>query len=53
MADLRWADLHRADMSGADLKKADLEGAQGITEEQLAVVKSLEDATMPDGRKHR
>jgi uncharacterized protein YjbI with pentapeptide repeats len=56
--DLRWAnlegvDLTEADLEGADLHWANLEGADltaaRVSGEQLALVKSLEVATMPDG----
>ena len=43
-AKLRRADLSDASLSGADLRDAE------ITVEQLAEVKSLEGATMPDGQ---
>jgi uncharacterized protein YjbI with pentapeptide repeats len=64
-ADLRFADLIKADLSrayligtnlsaaqlsDADLSDADLSDATGWTEEQLSAAKSLEGATMPDGR---
>jgi uncharacterized protein YjbI with pentapeptide repeats len=54
-ADLTGANLSEADLSEADLREADLTGANlrgaTVTEEQLAQAKSLQDATMPDGRK--
>jgi hypothetical protein len=50
-ADLSGADLTGADLSNAYLAGANLEGAD-ITDEQLAMCKSLEGATMPDGTKH-
>ena len=40
-----------ANLSGADLSGANLSGAK-FTDEQLAEVRSLEGATMPDGTKH-
>ena len=59
-ADLRGADLRRVDLlnavlsgtvlRGADLRRASLRGAQGWTVEQLRAAKSLEEATMPDGK---
>jgi len=39
-----------ADLSGAILSNANLNGAVGWTGEQLRAAKSLEGATMPDGR---
>ena len=55
-AGLTDADLSGANLSGADLSNAYLGGASlkgaNITEEQLAMCKSLEGATMPDGSKH-
>jgi serine/threonine protein kinase, bacterial len=67
-ADLRGAELRDADLgvseemkkptdlsgvklSGTNLQGADLTDAN-VTEEQLAICKSLEGATMPDGSKH-
>jgi hypothetical protein len=50
-ADLSGANLEGADLSNAYLGGANLKGAN-ITEEQLAMCKSLEGATMPDGSKH-
>jgi Pentapeptide repeats (8 copies) len=59
-ADLSGADLRRVDLlnavlsgtvlRGADLRRASLRGAQGRTVEQLRAAKSLEEATMPDGK---
>jgi uncharacterized protein YjbI with pentapeptide repeats len=56
-ADLRDTDLSGANLRGATLTNADLRGAnltnaEGLSEEQLAEVKSLEGATMPDGQKY-
>jgi uncharacterized protein YjbI with pentapeptide repeats len=57
-ADLRGADLRRAAMfennlSGADLSGALLQGVEGVTRTRLErQVKSLEDATMPNGQKY-
>jgi hypothetical protein len=48
---LYGADLLGADLRGADLQEADLQGAK-VTEEQLADMRSLRGATMPDGSKH-
>ena len=50
-AHLKEADLKDADLSGADLSEADLQGAN-LTDEQLAQVRSLQGATMPDGSIH-
>jgi hypothetical protein len=50
-ADLSGANLSGADLSSAYLGGANLKGAN-VTDEQLAMCKSLEDATMPDGSKH-
>jgi uncharacterized protein YjbI with pentapeptide repeats len=55
-ADLRRVDLLQADISdtklrGADLRRASLRLVQdGWTVNQLRAAKSLEDATMPDGK---
>jgi uncharacterized protein YjbI with pentapeptide repeats len=64
-ADLRGADLRDADLGVSeemkeptDLSKVNLSGTnlQGadanVTKEQLAICKSLEGATMPDGSRH-
>ena len=40
---------NHANLSGADLSGADLSGAK-VTDEQLATAKSLQGATMPDGK---
>lgn len=45
------ADLTNAKLAGADLSGSDLKGAI-VTEKQLAKVKSLKGATMPDGSKY-
>jgi uncharacterized protein YjbI with pentapeptide repeats len=50
-ADLSGADLSEANLKGADLSEANLSGAK-VTREQLAEVKSLNGATMPDGSIH-
>ena len=44
--------LTGADLTGADLSDADLSDAQGLSVEQLEKVKSLDRATMPNGRKY-
>jgi uncharacterized protein YjbI with pentapeptide repeats len=53
---LRGANLQGADLSNANLQKADMShvNLQGaiFTNEQLATVKSLQGAIMPDGTKH-
>ena len=52
-ADLSRAELSGADFSGADLSRAGLLAIRGITKEKLEQqVKSLTNATMPDGSKH-
>jgi uncharacterized protein YjbI with pentapeptide repeats len=55
-ADLRSSNLSGVDLSRAVLNNADLAGANltdsRITDEQLANVKSLKWATMPNGTKH-
>jgi hypothetical protein len=50
-ANLRSAYMLGADLTGAYLDGADLTGAH-VTEEQLAEVKSLEQAIMPNGQKY-
>ena len=50
-ADLRNAKLSGANLSNAYLKKANLAGAS-LTKEQLAVVRSFEEAILPDELKH-
>jgi uncharacterized protein YjbI with pentapeptide repeats len=50
-AELSNVDFSGADLTGADFTEANLHGAL-ISAEQLATVKSLEDAIMPDGTKH-
>jgi hypothetical protein len=49
--DSRFVRLNRANLRDADLSYADLSGST-ITEEQLFTCRSLEVATMPDGRKY-
>lgn len=49
-ANLSGANLTKANLEGADLRSAILQGAT-VTTEQLSTVKSLENATMPDGSK--
>jgi len=51
-ADMKGANMSEVDLSGAILSGADLSGAQGVTDKQLAKVKSLYDATMPNGQKY-
>ena len=49
--DLRDTNLSGADLSGADLREANLKGATDITPEELEkVAKTLQGATMPDGK---
>jgi hypothetical protein len=50
-ANLRSAYMLGANLTGANLLGADLTGAH-VTEEQLAQVKVLEQATMPNGQKY-
>jgi|SRR5215207_6765788 len=50
--ELSGTDLTNADLTNADLTNATLRGAQGVTEQQLALCKSLEGATMPNGQKY-
>ena len=53
---LSGANLHQADLTGANLTGTNLNGANLtgaiVTNEQLAVAKSLKGTTMPDGTKH-
>jgi uncharacterized protein YjbI with pentapeptide repeats len=49
-ADLTGANLSEANLMGANLYQADLTGAKGWTYAQLRAAKSLEGATMPDGK---
>jgi uncharacterized protein YjbI with pentapeptide repeats len=51
-ANLEEAILSGAYLNGADLTKADLRNASGWTGEQLSYAKSLEGATMPNGKKY-
>lgn len=51
-ANLQGAQLRRAKLQGAYLNNANLQGVKNLTEEQLASVKSLRGATMPDGTRH-
>jgi uncharacterized protein YjbI with pentapeptide repeats/DNA-binding transcriptional regulator YiaG len=55
-ANLVNADLFRANMTGASLHDAELRGANlidaQVTDEQLAEAKTLEGATLPDGREY-
>lgn len=48
-ANLNKANLNQTDLTGADLYKANLSEARNLTDEQLAKVKRLWGATMPDG----
>jgi Pentapeptide repeats (8 copies) len=48
--DLLEADLWNTDLSGADLWRASLRGARGWSVRQLRAAKTLEEATMPDGK---
>ena len=48
--DLLEADLWDTDLSGADLWRASLRGARGWSVRQLRAAKTLEEATMPDGK---
>jgi uncharacterized protein YjbI with pentapeptide repeats len=50
-ADLRPAKLRDADLSGANLSNADLTDAH-VSERQLLTAKSLNGATMPNGKKY-
>jgi uncharacterized protein YjbI with pentapeptide repeats len=51
--DLSGADLREANLSGADLSDANLRGITGVTLPELErQAKSLQGATMPDGRKY-
>jgi uncharacterized protein YjbI with pentapeptide repeats len=56
-ADLREANLQAAYLQRADLREANLQAANlkgtGVTDEQLDVALSLQDAILPDGTKHR
>jgi hypothetical protein len=48
--DLLEADLWDTDLKGADLWRASLRGARGWSVKQLRAAKSLEEATVPDGK---
>jgi uncharacterized protein YjbI with pentapeptide repeats len=50
--DLSGANLRGASLTNADLRGANLTNAEGLSEEQLAEVKSLEGATMPNGQNY-
>jgi hypothetical protein len=50
-ANLQGANLQEAFLGGADLQEAFLQEAK-VTDEQLAVTRSLQGATMPDGSEH-
>ncbi|MCU0486083.1 MAG: pentapeptide repeat-containing protein [Anaerolineales bacterium] len=49
---LRGADLDDANLAGADLSLSNLSKAKNTTPEQLALTRSLTDATMPDGKEY-
>jgi uncharacterized protein YjbI with pentapeptide repeats/DNA-binding transcriptional regulator YiaG len=55
-ANLASTDLFRANLTGANLHDAELRGANlidaQVTDEQLAEAKTLEGATLPDGREY-
>jgi hypothetical protein len=51
-ADLRGAEFLGVGLQDADLTDANLEGSK-VTNEELALAKSLKGATMPDGTKHK
>lgn len=51
-ADLRRANLSSANLSGANLEGANLEDAEGVRCEQTQGAKSLDDATMPNGKNY-
>jgi hypothetical protein len=51
-ANLRDANLRGANLRSADLRSADLTEAEGWTEGQLKVAKSVINATMPNGQKY-
>lgn len=51
-ANLKFVNLKYANIKDANLQGANLEDVNNITDEQLASVKSLKGATMPDGSKH-
>ncbi|GCE19077.1 pentapeptide repeat-containing protein [Dictyobacter kobayashii] len=52
-ADLHASDMHNTNLTGANLAGANLRDARGLTTDQLAKVRSLKGATMPDGTVHR
>jgi len=52
-ADLHACDMHNTNLAGADLTGANLRDVIGLQDEQLAQVKSLAGATMPDGTVHK
>lgn len=51
-ADLHGTDMHNVDLTGADLSDANLKDSVGLSNDQLAKVKSLAGAIMPDGSTH-
>jgi uncharacterized protein YjbI with pentapeptide repeats len=52
-ADLHACDMHNTNLAGADLTGANLRDVIGLQDAQLAQVKSLAGATMPDGTVHK
>jgi uncharacterized protein YjbI with pentapeptide repeats len=52
-ADLHACDMHNTNLAGADLTGANLRDVIGLQDSQLAQVKSLAGATMPDGTVHK
>ncbi|GCE05105.1 pentapeptide repeat-containing protein [Dictyobacter aurantiacus] len=52
-ADLHACDLHNTNLTGANLSGANLRDATGLTADQIAKIRSLRGATMPDGTVHR
>jgi hypothetical protein len=51
-ADLEQADLYNANLNDAYLVRANLHRARRLTDHQLAGVRSLQHATMPDGSRY-
>jgi uncharacterized protein YjbI with pentapeptide repeats len=49
---LRHANLSEANLSNARLRHANLSSATGLTDEQIAAARTLEGATMPNGKKY-
>ncbi|GCE26738.1 hypothetical protein KDA_22220 [Dictyobacter alpinus] len=52
-ADLHACDMHNTNLTGANLAGANLRDVVGLSQTQLASVKSLAGATMPDGSVHK